>query len=172
MEPRTITGSRAKIAGYLAIAIGFVAIGVWMMGDARKPSDVWVAWLCTGFFGLGIPIFGWLLIRPQVLRLDAQGFTLDGGFVRTPRTFLWRDIDRFYVLRLARGGKMVAFNYLPLRAPQSPLMGVARALGAEGSLPKGWSLSPEKLAALLTEYHAKGAKPDLAPAAPVPQIVS
>jgi hypothetical protein len=54
----------------LALAIPFVAIGIWMIFE--KPvgsSDYIMAWLCTCFFGLGIPVglFQTFDRRPQII---------------------------------------------------------------------------------------------------------
>jgi hypothetical protein len=57
--------------------------------------------------------FIWLAIRPQRLLLDDDGFTVAGGFVRSPKKVLWRNVEKFFVYRLPKGGKLVAYTLLP-----------------------------------------------------------
>jgi hypothetical protein len=92
--------------------------------------------------------------------------------VRTPKRVAWADIERFFVYRAPRGGKLIGYNYLPGRAPPSPLRGIARAFGADGGLPRNWTLSPEALVALLNDCRAKCAPLGASAPEPQPQIVS
>ena len=155
MEPQTITASRLKIAGWLAISLGFVAIGLFMIEDAKSTRDVVTAWFCVGLFGLGVVVFIQQLIRPTRLALDAEGFTLSGGLSRSSRQVQWRDIEPFYVYVLPRGGKMIGYVYSPGRKPDTLGRKVSRALGADGALPKSWPGSPEKMVDLLNDYRAR-----------------
>ncbi|QEL23530.1 hypothetical protein FQV39_13775 [Bosea sp. F3-2] len=110
-------------------------------------------WACVAFFGLGVVVFLWLLIRPQVLILDAGGFTVDGGLVRTPRYVAWRDVQGFCVFSAGRGGKMVGYNFEPHAKQKSLLTRINRSLGADAGLPQGWQISAEQLAAVLNDYR-------------------
>ncbi|WP_165185151.1 hypothetical protein [Caulobacter soli] len=148
--PRTIEASRLKLWLYLAISLVFVAIGVMMVQD---PSAGLKGWLVLLFFGLGVAAFVVLLVRPQVLDLDTQGFTLRGGFVRSPKTVLWRDVERFFVYRLPRGGKMIGYMLEPAARKDTALNRIARSFGADGALPKGWPGSPEKMVEDLNAYR-------------------
>jgi hypothetical protein len=148
-----IVGSRWKIALYLAVSLGFVAIGVLMLGDPEEAA--WKALLGLGFFGLCALIFLWLLIRPQRLLLDGQGFTIGGGLVRSPKLVRWRDIEPFFVYRLPKGGKMVGYNYRPGARSDGMLAQISRRLGADGALPKGWPMSPEALVDDLNAFRAR-----------------
>jgi hypothetical protein len=171
VEPRTIRESRLKVSGFLAGAIGLMAIGIWMVKWPDHASDVVWGWVDLVLCGAGALVFAWLLVKPQVLRLDEQGFTLDGGLLRRPRQVAWADVDRFFIYRGPRGVKIVGYNYRPGRAPQSALRKIASVLGAEsdGDLPRNWTISPEALVALLNDYHAECAA---AAQPPQPQIVS
>jgi len=54
----------------LALTIPFVAIGMWMIFEKQVgSSDYIMAWLCTCFFGLGIPVglFQTFDRRPQII---------------------------------------------------------------------------------------------------------
>jgi hypothetical protein len=155
MEPLTITGSRLKTILYLAMSLAFVAGGVWVIGHPSQSKDLIYGWLSIALFGLAALVFGWLLARPQVLRLDAEGFSLRGGLVRSPRVTRWRDIQPFFVFRLSRGGKMIGFNYAEGRAPSTTLAFVSGLAGAEAGLPKGWPKSPEAMVVILNDYRER-----------------
>jgi hypothetical protein len=143
--------SRWKIALYLGGSLAFVAIALFFLQHPDR--DAWKMQLGLGFFGLCSVVFVGLLIRPQRLLLDRQGFTLVGGFIRSPKNIPWRDVDAFFVYRLPRGGKIIGYNYRPGVREVSALARVGRALGADGALPKGWALSPEKMVAELNAYR-------------------
>lgn len=148
--PRTIEASRLKMSLYLAGSLIFVAIGAMMVGD---DSTNLKAWLALVFFGLCAAIFAFLLMRPQVLELDAKGFTVRGGFIRAPKKVLWRDVESVFVYKLPRGGKMIGYNLVPAARKDTALGRIARSFGADGALPKGWPGSPEKMAEDLNAYR-------------------
>lgn len=149
METKENLAARWKTALYLAVSLVFVVGGLW----ARPGAGAWKLDLAVGFFGLGALVFAWLLIRPQRLQLDARGFTLSGGMVRTPRQVAWADVDRFFIYRLPRGGRMVGYNFKPGVRKPSALGAITRGLGAEAALPKGWPQSPEQLVDELETYR-------------------
>jgi len=109
-------------------------------------------WLVVGFFGLCALVFGWLQIRPQVLLLEPDGFTVMGGLVRNPRKVPWSDVDHFFVFRLPRGGSIVGYNYKAGRKLDSRLGRISSAMGADAGLPKGWPMSPEKLVETMNHF--------------------
>ena len=148
----TITGSRGKTLLYLAISLGFVAIGTFLF---RAPGQTTIAWLCTGFFALCAAMFAWLLVRPHTLTLDEGGFTLSGGMVREPKTTPWRDIEGFFVYRLPKGGKMIGYNFAPGVRKDTVMAKIVRGLAADGVLPKGWPQSPDEMAQTLNAYRAR-----------------
>jgi hypothetical protein len=155
MEPLTITGSRLNAALYLVLSIVFVACGIWLVGHPAQAKDLIYGWLSIALFGLGALVFVGLLARPQVLRLDSDGFSLRGGLVRSPRLTLWRDVQPFFVFRLSRGGKMIGFNYAEGPAPSKTQAFVSGLVGAEGALPRGWPKSPEAMVTLLNDYRER-----------------
>lgn len=148
--PRTIEASRLKMSLYLAGSLVFFALAVWMV---RDPSTGWKGWLALGFVTLCVASFTWMLVRPQVLELDAKGFTVGGGFVRSPKKVLWRDVESFFVYKLPRGGKMIGYNLVPAARKATALGRIARSFGADGALPKGWPGSPEKMVEDLNAYR-------------------
>jgi len=121
----------------------------------QEPKTTSVAWGWAGvtFFGLGVVVFLWLLIRPQVLILDSGGFTVDGGLIRTPKRVAWRDVQGFGVIHAGRGAKMVGYNFEPHAKPKSLLTRINRSFGADAALPQGWQISAEQLAADLNVYR-------------------
>ena len=153
MPTTEIRTSRWRIAVYLGGSLAFVAIALWLL--QHPTQGAWKLKLGVGFFGLCAVVFVWLLINPQRLVLDDEGFTILGGFVRSPKKIQWRDIDGFFVCRLPRGGKMIGFNYRAGASPRRRLARFNRAFGAEAALPRGWPQSPEALAAQLNAYRAQ-----------------
>ena len=151
MGPRVITTSRSKIVLYLATSLTFVAAVLWLLQQPHR--DAWKLELALGFFALCTLVFVGLLIRPQKLLLDQDGFTIVDGLVRTPKKTRWQDIDEFFVYRLPRGTKMIGFNYRPGARAASPMVRFNRRFGAEGALPAGWAQSPEQMIADLNQYR-------------------
>ena len=159
-----ISTARWKIALYLAGSLIFVAAA--LLALQHPDGDVLGLQLGLAFFGLCAVVFVWLLIQPQRLLLDDQGFTLLGGFVRSPKMILWTDIDEFFVYRLPRGGKMIGYNYKPGARATLRLAKLNRLFGADGALPKGWPRSPERMAEELNSYRlqaTRGEQPTVTP---------
>ena len=152
LETREIAGSRQKTVVALVGSLAFVAIALLLPSSAGESND-W-RWLGGGFFGLGAVVFAWLLVRPQRLILDPDGFTVAGGLVRSPKKILWHNIGPFFLYQLPRGGKMIAYNFRPECEPdQSLLMKLNKRLGAEGSLPRLWTGSQDRLVEELNAYR-------------------
>jgi hypothetical protein len=122
-----------------------------MVQDPKANSVV--GWFGIAFFGLCALVSARLIVRPQVLLLDGEGFTLDGGLVRSARKIGWRDIEGFFVYRLPKGGKTIGYNYEPAAGKDSLLIQINRAFGSDGALPKAWSGSPESMADELNDYR-------------------
>lgn len=71
-----------------------MAIGCFMFAPLARADGNWLvvaaAWLGVAFFGLGIPVGLWRLLRPtQLARLDHQGVTTFGP---TAWSVKWRDV--------------------------------------------------------------------------------
>jgi hypothetical protein len=84
-------------------------------------------------------------MRPRRLVLDDEGFTLTGGLVWSPQKLCWRDIDHFFGYRLAKGGKLIGFNFKPGLRGAGPRFRLNQVFGADGALPRGWTRSPERM---------------------------
>lgn len=152
MDDRVIESSRSKIllclAGSLVFSIGGLAL---VRGE--DVSTAWRLWPLVIFFGLCALVFLALLIRPQRLVLDATGFSVEGGFARSPSKIAWSDIDEFFVWRLPRGGRSVAYRYRPDARNVPGTVRASRAFGADGALPRPWRSNPDALAAELNAYR-------------------
>ncbi|MER8429930.1 STM3941 family protein [Mesorhizobium caraganae] len=153
VEPLVIRASRGKTLLLLLASLVFVFASVFLIRASE--SDETGLWWGIAFFRLCALVFAWALVRPQTLMLDGNGFAVGGGFVRSPHHIPWKDVQGFYVYSLPRGGKMIGYNFEPGARKDSALRSVARSLGAEAALPKGWPFSPEEMAVLLNEYRRR-----------------
>jgi hypothetical protein len=154
MQPIEIKSSRWKLALYLGGSLAFVAIAIFI---PAKPQDTQMMQLGGFFFGLCALAFMGLLVRPQSLRLDPEGFTVGGGLNWRPRKILWHDVERFFVYTVGRGTKMVGYNYKPGVRPERAISFNARAFGADGAIPKAFPWSPQRMADELNSYRLKAA---------------
>jgi hypothetical protein len=156
MKATEIPTSRWKTLCLMGVCLAFVAIGVSLLPESGDDDRV-ILYCGNAFFGLGVLVAGWQLIRPHRLLLDSDGFILLGGLTWWPKKIYWHDIDKFFVYRLSQGGKMIGFNYKP-GAEKSGWARISRSFGADGGLPTDWVLSPEQVVDELNLYrsHADG----------------
>jgi len=151
---KEFVSSRAKIGAALFVCIVFVAIAL-LMPELPRGSQPWRI-AATVFFGVGALVFGFLMLRPQRLILDSDGFTVTGGLVFSPKPIRWSDVDRFFVYRLPKGGKMIGFNYRAGARGTSALLDFnRRSAGADGALPGLWRGGPEKIVEELNDYRER-----------------
>jgi hypothetical protein len=153
LESKEITSYRGKTFLYLLLSLAFVAFAIFHLRTSDK--DLFMSWLCLIFFGLGVLVFLWLLIRPQRLLLDPEGFTVAGGMVRTPRKIYWRDVSEFLVFPLPRGGTMVGFKFVPGAGKQSAIGSFARRFDVDGALPRSWPYSTNDMVDQLNDYRMR-----------------
>ncbi len=151
MQPTEISVARWKIGLYLAGSLALA--GMALVAVLHPDGEAWKAQLGLLFFGLCVAVFSLLMVRPQRLLMDRQGFTVVGGLVLTPKTIAWGDIEPFFVYRMPRGGKMIGYNYRPGVRQETIMTRLGRALAADGSLPKGWPKSQEKMVEELNAYR-------------------
>jgi len=154
MEPLVIRGSRGKTLLLLLACLAF-ALGSAFLIYVSKDDDTIGLWFCMALFGPGALVFAWLLVRPQMLVLNPQGFILGGGLVRSPKLVQWKDIEGFHVYSLPKAGEMIGYNFAPGVKKSSVMRSITKSLGAEAALPKGWQFSPEEMAVLLNEYRRR-----------------
>jgi hypothetical protein len=139
----------------LVFCLLFVAGGTAMIAHPDRGIERWQGWLATLFFSACAAAAVVLLLRPTTLSLDAEGLVLAGGMIRTPRRIPWTQAERFRLYRLPRGGRMIGYD-----KPRDPLADTPRGLtaaflGVDGSLPTNWTMSSDKLVALLNSYRAQ-----------------
>lgn len=155
IEPLVISASRGKTLLLLSASLFFVLSCAFVI-HVSKDGDTAGLWWCMAFFGLGVLVFAWQLVRPQILVLNEQGFSLGGGLVRSPKLVPWKDIEGFHVVhRRCRIGDMIGYNFAPGVKKSSVMRSVTKSLGAEAALPQGWTLSPEEMVVLLNEYRRR-----------------
>lgn len=116
-----INTSVAKISKLLAINIGFIACGIWLITSSRSGDEAYFAgWLCLVVFGifllLSIPI---VFSKKPLARLDENGITLSNyGLIpwsdikevtaTDKLASLWVDNENIYIERLSPLSRLVA----------------------------------------------------------------
>ena len=154
MEQRVIRGSRLKSVALFVISLAFVVLGVWLVVQYSRDTPVVIVesvGIC--FFGLGLLISVWQIIRPQTLVLDREGFSFSSGMSSFRR--LWSDVDRFFVFQPTTRSSLVGWNYLPGRGPSTLIAKISRSMGADAGLPSGWSISTQALVDLMNSYRER-----------------
>jgi hypothetical protein len=155
LPPIVIRSSRITAALMLLICTGFVAIGIWIVRDPAE--DHVAAYLASAFFALGIPLFMWRLVRPDVLTLTPEGINWRSIF-RTS-SFRWDEVQDFrpYAPSGKATSKHVGFDFsASYHAQHGALSRTARQLtGVDGSLGGGWELGATDLADLLNNARAR-----------------
>lgn len=159
MKTTEIHSSRLKTALLLCVCLGFVAFVVLTIkhthrsaaalpnfADLRITADGEFAGVVFTLLSVAL---AWLLMRPWRLVLDDEGFTLKGGYIRSPKKVLWRDIDHFYVYVGRRGTQVVGYNYKPGVREISP----AIEPGPDKKLPTGWPMGTEDMVDKLNAYR-------------------
>ena len=153
--PFTVYPTKTKTLLLFLLSAIFVAGGIFLIheGEAR------VGWLCTGFFGLGIPIFlAQLHPKSSFLTVSDQGIEFASLFRKTEMK--WSEIGGFgtYTMR-QKGlpiGTYVGINYSAEFYRAQKARALSKALvGFEGALPDTYGFRAEELAQLLASYHRK-----------------
>jgi hypothetical protein len=156
--PIVIRSSRTYSALMLLIAAGFVAIGAFMLRDPKESAAI--SYLIMIFFGAGIPLFAWQLIRPSMLTLGPDGMIWRSPF-RTIH-YQWDDLQNFrpYKPTSKTISKHLGFDFTDsYHARRGGPYGLAKAMaGVEGSFGSGWGLSAAELAELLNTARARWLK--------------
>lgn len=143
----TIRGSRSKVAIYL---VGSLALAY---GGATMRDHAFVGWVSVILFGSAALVFLWWIVRPPLLLLDSNGFTLEGGFVRTPKQVRWGDIDSFFVYSLPRGSDAIGYNLRHDPKRTSPPASISKEPRIKVLLPGKWPLSTGQMVDALNTYR-------------------
>lgn len=151
MKVIKLSTPRWRIALYLAFSLLPCTIG--LIPRDRSDPDAWQLELALIFFGLCSALFAWLLVSPGRLLLDAEGFTVKGGFGLIPWKVRWRDVGAFVPFEYPGGRRVVGFRYAPGKAHPSRRR-FTRWAGADEVLPI-WGRSPEKIIDQLDAYRAQ-----------------
>lgn len=152
MDRTEIIGSRGKTFIFLVGSIAAVAIALFLGKNDQDSGLKWAA----AFFSVCSATFAWTLIRPQKLILEPDGFSLAGGIMRKPYKVPWRDVSGFFVVSVARGTKMVGYNFTPDAASRRRGPGIARRIsGADGGLHGIWPPSTANIVDELNDYRQK-----------------
>jgi len=134
----------------LLISVAMFAVG----GSILDASPVF-GWLCIVLFAFIGLLSAVLVLRPQTLRLDAQGFTISGGPLLKPATTLWRDVTEFFVFNMPSGGTLPGYNFQPHYTRNARLRRINSKLGAESTVAGRWKISTEELTAALENYRQR-----------------
>ncbi len=142
-------GSKKKAALLLLIAILLVLMGLFIASKGK-----WFGWVVVSFFGLGIPVSLWMLMRgPASLRLDKTGIEMKGLFKTL--ALKWSDVDGFYSGK-THGNKMIGITYSNRYNKEKAARKVAFALsGMEGALPDHFKRPPEEICEKLNLWKQK-----------------
>jgi hypothetical protein len=156
--PRTLYPGLAK---WLKLTLGATfatAVGLAMNANAA-PFGIFV----TAFFGI-CTIVGVTMLLPgsSVLRLDGNGFEITKFFF-LKKTYRWRDVSDFVVLRISRNDAVV-FKADKPRLGIYERISAAMAGGRNGYLPDTYGMAAGELVRLMTRWRnaAARASPDMA----------
>ena len=149
---RTLTPSRRKVLGLLALGAIFTTSGIWTIRSGDQEG-----WCAATFFGLSIVVFALQLLPGSAyLRIGPEGFTVCNLY--RAQFYRWSDVDSFQITRI-RFGKVVAFNFAPhVRGGERVRRLAATLAGYENVLPDTYGKSAEHLASLLNEYRRQYGK--------------
>jgi hypothetical protein len=157
--PVVVRTSRWKALWGLLGSIFFVGAAIAILRDPAKQSHFWIAYAGAAFFGLGIPIFIALLLRPHTLEIGPSGLVWRNLF-RT-ESFRWRDVRDFRPYRPSAKviTPAIGFDFADDYKPQQRRFRwvVRQCTGVAGSLGSGWELNAAELANLLNAARARWA---------------
>ncbi len=152
--PVVIRAAGWKSLLYLLICLFFAGIGAVAIATEPSSPAYWWAYVSVLFFGLGVMVFAWRLVKPDTLSLSPEGI-LWRSLWRTVR-WSWREVGNFRVVPLGPSTLQVGFDFTDAQAGQRRLRAVNAAVaGYEASFGAGWELRPETMCALLNAARAR-----------------
>jgi uncharacterized membrane protein YhaH (DUF805 family) len=161
--PIIITGARWKTLVRAALALVWVLLVAAFIGEKLALPMLAAALVGTALLlALGAVVFE--LLRPNRLEISPAGLTCR-VYWRTHR-YGWNDVVEFVPIK-RRLLSYVGLNFSPdYPKRRGRRRFAAEAMGAEASLPLGWTLDATALAGLLTAARARWVTGAPAPAAP------
>ncbi len=150
LKPITYTSSPLKMLGLLAGSLTFVCIGLFLViSEGTKEG-----WLAIGFFGLGIPIAIFRMIKPSKLELTLQGFVEHTR--RHAKFYNWVDVTEFRVRKISTSGplgpKFVSFDIYEEEG--KALSSIAKTLsGNNAMISDTYGMSAKDLADIMNTYR-------------------
>lgn len=153
VDPVEISSSRWKTSLFLG---GSVAVAAFLLFELQTPdADPPMLKFGLAFASLCAFVFAWVLVRPQRLLLDDEGFTLVGGGVRSPTKVRWHEIEGFFVHRVNGRVKTIGYNYKSGVRAASLWRDLSRRLGADGVLDGQWPRSTEEMVEYLNAFRTE-----------------
>ena len=147
--PITLYPSRIKLMVLLAMSLGFVVLGIWIV-----PSDPLIGYLNIVFFGLGAVVFV-LKLNPKAsfLTLAEDGFTYSAMYRH--QFVPWQDVHGFKVVRVGPR-RFVGWTFDASHEGQGVVRRANKAIsGAEAALPDTYGMAVDELARLLEEHRQR-----------------
>jgi hypothetical protein len=148
--PIIVRSSRRKWFLILCAAVFFV----WAALLPDLPAVM--KYLGLFFFGAGIPIAVFKLIKPDTLEINPQGIEWRSSF--QTQHYRWRDVANFRTYRPTSKtpNSHVGFDFAPEYTAKRAARSVAKHLaGVEGSLGGDWEISASELANMLNAGRAQ-----------------
>lgn len=146
----------ALIVAVVSVAIFFLCT---LLGLVADGAGKWVCFAFACSFGAIAVVFAGLVVRPMRLTLDSNGFTLTGGWKRSPRFVAWRDIDGpMSTYWIGRGQSAIGYNLVEGSNSDSRGAGYRQdnfRLLPEANLPDVWRISAEQLADEINAYRTE-----------------
>jgi uncharacterized membrane protein YhaH (DUF805 family) len=171
--PIVVRGARSQGVWLFVVGAIFVAGGFVILATGKSTGT---AILTIGFFGL-IAVLGLvMLVSPARLEIGPSGITQKALWRTT--ALAWGDVHYFRPVQVM-SSRTVGFDYV--HGPPPGRERVARmsmaASGAQGALPAGWEVGPNRLADMLNQARNRwiadaGQSSERPAQAPIPQFRS
>jgi hypothetical protein len=170
----TIRSSRVFL-GVLGVAVAAIGLGATYLPLDGSVRGAFFKYLGTPFLFAISPLLLWGVIRPPVIRIDSEGFTLDGGLRRKSSRIGWRDIEAFVMYAPYPGATMAALRrqvwvgYKMI--PRHPVTAMTPPIDClistvDGSLGGGWPIEPKALVEFMENCRRNALALDAKTAAP------
>ena len=137
----------------MLLACGMFVAGGYFL--SWEPDERWIGWATMGFFGIGIPVFLFQILKPGELRFSATGFeqTLMGRKI----SYRWDEVSEFTIHKVKhRGFNAASFVvFSKLDSTSSTLNDVAIGIaGGTEMLGDNFGLKTIELAEVMNRYRS------------------